>query len=543
MALDLMNPPNSSNFQNPNLLTGECYNLKLTQSLKRLSTEVGDENTKSAQFLQEFYELMQARVDPPLESIWVYAALSFRSRYDPKDEPLDRISAAKQLFQLISSCSSSCDSSKSVALLAPVLYEVYKVVVVLFGKDLASKREKKAVKEVKSMVEVILGYINVCSGTEGKSNGSNLLAPFSDLVRIWAGSDLGVESFLPLVSSEVCGRVGEEGCDVGYLAGVVIVESFLLKLCLNLRSGISISKEDLEKELKTWAVGSITGFGNFYFFETLVRMLLEKSLPLTFLSSSGDEVLLRKLLYDAVILVDYSFLNPERTIDLPADQVRSLAMARLIVTHEAVEYFREHGDQRRSISYIKAFSNSCLAAQLIKWIRKQLHVEENDSKSYGSSPKALIKWLLSLEDQGLRVFDDSILKNHAKLVCDTLSSDFKQQASELESTKVDDDLLFYVDSRGEEFNGDEEDEKMSEAMTAAFVAAAHSMKSADNEVKKRKEGRSTEKKRKVKFLKYEPLQNSESVSGRSPVVSYDSVSSGSEVENRLSDEDAEQDEQ
>lgn len=108
---------------------------------------------------------------------------------------------------------------------------------------------------------------------------------------------------------------------------------------------------------------------------------------------------------------------------------------------------------------------------------------------------------------------------------------------------MDDDLLFYVDSRGEEFNGDEEDEKMSEAMTAAFVAAAHSMKSADNEVKKRKEGRSTEKKRKVKFLKYEPLQNSESVSGRSPVVSYDSVSSGSEVENRLSDEDAEQDEQ
>lgn len=58
------------------------------------------------------------------------------------------------------------------------------------------------------------------------------------------------------------------------------------------------------------------------------------------MQSSGDEVLLRKLLYDAVILVDYSFLNPERTIDLPADQVRSLAMARLIVTHEAVEYFR-----------------------------------------------------------------------------------------------------------------------------------------------------------------------------------------------------------
>lgn len=59
-----------------------------------------------------------------------------------------------------------------------------------------------------------------------------------------------------------------------------------------------------------------------------------------FMQSSGDEVLLRKVLYDAVILVDYSFLNPERTTHLPADEVRNLAIARLIVTHEAIEYFR-----------------------------------------------------------------------------------------------------------------------------------------------------------------------------------------------------------
>ncbi|GMN30013.1 hypothetical protein TIFTF001_041394 [Ficus carica] len=277
--------------------------------------------------------------------------------------------------------------------------------------------------------------------------------------------------------------------------------------------------------------------------EVLVRMLLEKNLPLSLLSSSGDEVLLRKVLYDAVILVDYCFLNPERTTHLPADEVRNLAMARLIVTHEAIEYFRGHGDQRRSISYMNAFSNSSLAAQLIKWIRKQIHVEESDSKSNGSSPKSLIKWLLNLEDQGLRVFDDSVLKSHAKLVRDTPKSDFKQPASKLQSMKVDDDLLFYIDNKGEGLDRDEENEKMNEAMTAAFVAAAHSIKSADNGGKKRKEGRSTEKKRKVKFLKYEPLQNSESPSGRTPVVSYDNESSGSEVDNPPSDEDSEQDEQ
>lgn len=231
---------------------------------------------------------------------------------------------------------------------------------------------------------------------------------------------------------------------------------------------------------------------------------------------------------------------------------------------------RGHGDQRRSISYINAFSNSSLAAQLIKWIRKQIHVEESDSKSYGSSPKSLIskyltlvpsvdlefpitncssilffspEWLLNLEDQGLRVFDDSVLKSHAKLVRDTPKSDFEQPASKLQSMKVDDDLLFYIDNKGEELDRDEENEKMNEAMTAAFVAAAHSMKSADNGGKKRKEGRSTGKKRKGKFLKYEPLQNSESASGRTPVVSYENESSGSEVDNPPSDEDSEQDEQ
>lgn len=58
------------------------------------------------------------------------------------------------------------------------------------------------------------------------------------------------------------------------------------------------------------------------------------------MQSSEDEVLLRKVLYDAVILVEYSFLNPERVINVPTEHMKCLAMARLIITHEAVEFFR-----------------------------------------------------------------------------------------------------------------------------------------------------------------------------------------------------------
>ncbi|KAM0996615.1 hypothetical protein ACFX2I_006553 [Malus domestica] len=78
-------------------------------------------------------------------------------------------------------------------------------------------------------------------------------------------SNEGLESFLPLVSSDIFGGLSEGECDVNYLAEVVIAEVFLLKLCLDFKVGTS--GQELEKELSTWAIGSITTFGNYYLFE------------------------------------------------------------------------------------------------------------------------------------------------------------------------------------------------------------------------------------------------------------------------------------
>ena len=151
---------------------------------------------------------------------------------------------------------------------------------------------------------------------------------------------------------------------------------------------------------------------------------------------------------------------------------------------------------------------------------------------------------MNLESQGVRVFDDNVLKSRAELVRDSSVIEFKQAASKLEGMKVDDDL-FYVDNKGEELDAVDVDvdEKANEAVTAAFVAAAHSMKSADDKRKKRKGGKSAEKKGKIKFLKFEPLLSSEAPTTRSSVVRDDGASSGSEVENPLSDNDTDQSEQ
>ncbi|KAM0999818.1 hypothetical protein ACFX15_006278 [Malus domestica] len=77
-------------------------------------------------------------------------------------------------------------------------------------------------------------------------------------------SNEGLESFLPLVSSDIFGGLSERECDVNYLAKVVIAEVFLLKLCLDFK--VETSGHELEKELSTWAIGSITTFGNYYLF-------------------------------------------------------------------------------------------------------------------------------------------------------------------------------------------------------------------------------------------------------------------------------------
>lgn len=53
-----------------------------------------------------------------------------------------------------------------------------------------------------------------------------------------------------------------------------------------------------------------------------------------------DESLVRNILYDAVILVDYSFINPEVEGEHFNDSTMNIIMRRLIVTHEAIQIVR-----------------------------------------------------------------------------------------------------------------------------------------------------------------------------------------------------------
>lgn len=147
-------------------------------------------------------------------------------------------------------------------------------------------------------------------------------------------------------------------------------------------------------------------------------------------------------------------------------------------------------------------------------------------------------WLLSLENQGIRVFGDRILKSRAKLAVDNSKADYEHQSSKIEGKKANDNLLFYIDNKGEEEESEgEENKELNESMNAAFVAAAHSMKMTEDSGRKRKEGGSSGKKKKIKYHKFDLSNTSDSTKERFSSVSNKGSSSESDIAEPLSDED------
>ncbi|XP_010267020.1 PREDICTED: uncharacterized protein LOC104604409 [Nelumbo nucifera] len=535
-------------------LIGHNYEIMLKESVDRFLDECRKGISDVSGFGSVFFRLLQARVDPPIEVIWFYSAVSFRGGNLDGLDPLSRVLMVKDLFQLLTACSASCNGLKSVAVLAPVLFELHQVIVGSSEKKQSLKTEKKLTREIDCLIEGIVGYISICCSKDSDEEDASvsLLPCFTDLIRVWMtdqpegnrDSREILRLFFPLSSQEIRQELGDGGCMVGNLAGVVIAEAFLLRLSLKFRTGIS--RAELQNELKSWAVGSVTGFRNCYFFETLVRMLLERTLPVTSILGTEDESFLRRVLYDVVVLVEYSFLNTDSGIHLPAFRMKTLAVARLLVANEAIQGARENGDHAKAISYINAYTRSRLPSELVKCVSGQVGIDEKKSGSDFSTPQTLIKWLLKLDDQGAKVFDHYISKMHMKLRLEISKVENEALLWNPGSDKVEDDLFFYIDSKGEKKGEDEEkaggDQEMIESMDASLLAAAHTMKFTENDRRrKRKEGRQTEGETRVKFVKYH-LHDDSIREKPSPFTDYDSPSSASEVEDPQSDEDVEMEE-
>ncbi|PKA56289.1 hypothetical protein AXF42_Ash011219 [Apostasia shenzhenica] len=237
----------------------------LRESVERFLTGINSEGFDFAGFRSVLSRQLQSSADPPIEIVWLYAAAGYYESISARSS-VGRVRVARDLLQLLSSCSAAVGGTKCIALTAPAVYDLYQCAV----ED--GLVDEKTLAEIERFSEAILSYLSICSGhckdLEGINTG--LHSSFLDLVRVWTlrrSADEGsLEMFFPLVGDEVRKRfVEKERCGIGYLAGVVIAEAFLLRLCLKVKAG-GASRKGLQKELVVWAVSSITAFSNRIFF-------------------------------------------------------------------------------------------------------------------------------------------------------------------------------------------------------------------------------------------------------------------------------------
>ncbi|KAK1289295.1 hypothetical protein QJS10_CPB18g00913 [Acorus calamus] len=493
------------------------------------------------------FRSMQSHPDPPLEVVWLHAAATFHGGLASEIALPDRVALVRDLFQLIVACSASSDASKCVSLLAPVLYELQRCLVEVQSpsKELSAKAERKSRREVDALMEGIVGYISICccQGCEGGDAPISSVSCFGEVVRVWMAEDElvggeGLVRFFPLVGDEIRdGFGGDGGFGFGYLAAVVIAEAVLMRASLRVWAERGVASGDFLKELRVWMVGSITGFRNRAFFEILLKMLLDSTLPVGALLSIEEEAFLRDVLYDAVILVDYSFLNPTTETEQSADCLKSLAITRSIVTHKAIQAARANGDLAKAISYTEAFSRSSLPGRFIKCITNQIGSDKLSQPNI-TTPQALLKFLMNLEDQGLSI-SDHFSKLHSKLALDDELKGHSEHPLYKPGKKEADDDLFYVDTKGGETEEAMENNQEMHVVDTAFLAAAQSMRSMENGGrKKRKENRRGTEESHAKFVRY---SLHESPVKRDITRSVAEVmNSGSEVEDPPSDEDMEE---
>ncbi|KAJ6743463.1 hypothetical protein OIU85_017416 [Salix viminalis] len=503
----------------------------LKESTHRFLTEHQNGATDFSNFTSIFSRLLHSLPDPPLEIVWFYSALNFHST--KSTDTSRQVLPVKDLFQLLVSCSSSCNAVKKIAILAPVIHELFS--------EVSGKKDLR--EETESLIEGIICYvsINCANNFDEHEESGDLVSCYRELVRVWMVDKIGgdckfgedVRLFCPVVSDGVREGMVSEGFGVGYLAGVVTCEAFLLRLCL--KFGCGVSRVELEKELLDCAVQMIGAFRSYYFVDILLRMLLEPVLPVNAILNPKDEVILREVLYDVVITMAHSFSIPQKGIEPPGVQLKNLALTWLFVSDNAIRFVRENGNMTKVISYLQAFSESCLLSHLIKWVMSQPGVQSKTNAPNVFTPVAVIKWLLIVEDEGSREFDSGISKIYAKASICKSRTECEILVDKSGGKNLNENHFFYPGKELKEDDKVDGDLEMVDSADTMFLGAPGLMKLTETGgIRKRKEGRNEEGDKRVKFFKCQlgdELTREEKVW---PLCDGGGFCNGSEVYNPLS---------
>ncbi|KAG7550350.1 hypothetical protein ISN45_Aa06g011420 [Arabidopsis thaliana x Arabidopsis arenosa] len=477
----------------------------LNDSIKQLLIQYRSGRTNFSDFDSIFTRILNDLPEPPpLELVWFYSATRFfSSKLAFRD---DSVRLTSSFFQLLVSFSDSFSGVKKVALLSPVVYQLSRLV---------NSRRRDAL----SLLEGIVSYISMyCVEEPGDDDDDVLMVSgfsFGDLSRVWVVDEVEdncrvedcLEIFMPFVSETLRKEMDSESCRVGYLAGIVASQVFLLSLCS--RFDLELSRSELEKDLRESVLQMISGFHCCYFFDVILKMLLlEPYLHLTSLLGPEDEAILTEIITEAVMKsAEKLFLNPGNGASQRSLHLENIAIKWLFLFDKTMASLRRNKDQEKTSRYMSMFTNSRIPYHLINWVISQGEVIRDADALRNLTPTSFIEWLVSLEEQGLRVFNCDHSKNYARTVIHRLRPDLSLGATLLKQQ--------------EEFD---QDADMADDYTVSSISILSS-----NTRKRKEERHNKEGETKVKLFKHRH-SNLQENSKFQPFVFSDGLVKGTEVE-------------
>ncbi|CAH2072996.1 unnamed protein product [Thlaspi arvense] len=469
----------------------------LIDSIKQFLVQYRSGRTHFSDFDSIFFRLLHDLPEPPLEIVWFYSAIRFYSSELGFQGVSVRLTGS--FFQLLASLSDSFSGAKRVALLSPIVYQL-------------SRLANVSRRDASSLLEGIVSYISMYCVEEPGDEDDLLMVSglsFADLSRVWVVDGVEenrrvedcLEIFMPFVSERLRKEMDSESCRVGFLAGVVASQVCLLSLCLRFDS--ELSRSEVEKDLRESVLQMISGFHSCYFFDVILKMLLlEPYLRLTPLLGPEDEAVLTEIITEAVIeSVEKLFLNPGNGTPQRSSHLKNVAITWLFLFDKAS--LRRNKDQEETSRYMNMFSNSRVPYHLINWVISQGEVIRDADTLINSTPASFIEWLVSLEEQGLGVFDCDHSKSYAKTVIRRSRPDLNLEAH---------------------IAGDQDADMADDHIVSSIPVLSSS-------TRKRKDGRrNKEGKTKVKLFKHRHNNNLQENSKFQPFLFSDSLVNGTEVE-------------
>ncbi|CAM6122715.1 unnamed protein product [Calypogeia fissa] len=506
-----------SNFGLGSILTQEEYASAVIALVNEAENE-SEDNGKIQGLSSALRRLLLSRCDPPLPLYWTLVAVEKslwldRTSKDPLEFGTSILNFAGRAFGSLKSLSAVNASGRtalsSIAPIVGLLYDVASLLSSTVGSldeiqenngnvGDNGKKARKLLRKLKEVVKNVLGFICLSHCKDLKAFERSFSLPPAPQTPLESFPDF-LHPPLPLASKKskaLSSELSNSAVVADIVSGEVVilqlvVETLDRRILLKKRNtDFSVGQAEFVQRLKNLSVCSVWDASSPSPSEMLLDVLLEKRLPVLDLLAAKEEVLLRGVLFE-ILLLDaplFSLSDEESDSSLSAlDHYSVLFMKKLSVARRAVAFFRSQQERSRLTSLLTQVTDWQVPRQLLKWLKSQK--KQRLPAIALQDQQTLINWLVNTAEKS--VFAALLEESVATWSFGPTSVGTAEPVEVVDVENGDapsdgeGEDLFFVDTAGEtELAND------SSAADLDFTAAAQAMRGESDKMKKKKKKQS-----------------------------------------------------